>query len=239
MGPGVDDKKIQRILLKISGEALGGGQGGIDTHTVAAFVDEIVAIHSMGFQIAIVCGGGNIFRGIHADKAIDRTAGDAMGMLATMINGLALREFFRHRNISAETMAAYPIQGVIEPFSAEKARSYLDNYTILIFSGGTGLPYFSTDTAAALRALQIQADVLIKATKVDGVYSKDPKKFPDAVFYEKLDYNTLLQKELFVMDAASIALCRDNRLPVRIFNMLKTGNLKKLLSGEPVGSLIC
>ncbi len=222
----------------MSGEALGGGRNGIDSETVALFVREIASVYHLGVQIAVVCGGGNIFRGISADKAIDRTIADAMGMLATMINGLALREYFLREGIPSETMSAYPIEGIVQPFCAEKARELLEAGTILILSAGTGLPYFSTDTAAALRALQIQADVLIKATKVDGVFNKDPQKHADAVLYPTLDYNMVLEKELSVMDAASIALCRDNRLPVQVFNLLKAGNLKKLFSGEPVGTLI-
>ncbi len=238
MAAEADSITCGRILLKISGEALGGGNQGIEPKTVLGFVDEIAAIYRMGCQLAIVCGGGNIFRGIHADAAIDRTVGDAMGMLATMINGLALKEFFTKRSIPAEVMAAWPIEGVIRPFSAADARQYLDNNTILILVGGTGLPYFSTDTAAAMRALQIQADLLVKATRVDGVYDKDPLKHPDAVKFDQLDYNTVLKKRLNVMDAPAIALCRDNNLPVQVVNMLKPGNLPAVLSGQQVGTLV-
>lgn len=238
MDPDSKQPKLQRILLKISGEALGGGQNGIDSSVTAAFVQEIVPVYRKGHQIALVCGGGNIFRGIQADKAIDRTIADAMGMLATTINALALKEFFAAENVPSVVLGAYPIQGVIEAFCAEKARELLQTDTVLILAGGTGLPYFSTDTAAAMRALQIQADVLIKATKVDGVYDKDPVKYPDARRYEKLSFDTVLNDRLKVMDAASIALCRDNHLPVLVFNLLKPGNLAKLLSGEPIGTLI-
>lgn len=231
--------RFRRVLLKVSGEALGGGKNGIDPETVLGFVREIASIHRMGIQVAVVCGGGNIFRGISADRAIDRTMADAMGMLATVINGIALCEFFRSEGLPADVMSAYPIEGIVQPFCAEKARELLGKGMILILSGGTGLPYFSTDTAAALRALQIQADVMIKATKVDGVFDKDPKKHPDAVHYRTLDYNTVLEKELGVMDAACVALCRDNRLPVHVLNLLQAGNLKKLFSGEPIGTLIC
>ncbi|MBN1880063.1 UMP kinase [bacterium] len=230
--------KFRRILLKVSGEALGGGTNGIDSTTVLAFIREIASVYHLGVQVAVVCGGGNIFRGINADRTIDRTIGDAMGMLATMINGLALREFLRAEELPVTVMAAYPIEGIVESFCADRARGLLENRSILILAGGTGLPYFSTDTAAALRALQIQADVLIKATKVDGVYDKDPENYPDAHLYRFLDYNTVLEKDLKVMDAASIALCRDNGLPVQVFNLLKSGNLKKLISGEPIGTLI-
>jgi uridylate kinase len=231
-------QQYRRILLKISGEALGDGRNGIDPPTIAALITEIVSVQQKGIQVAIVCGGGNFFRGIKADRAIDRTAADAMGMLATMINGLALKEFFKDSGIPAAVMAAYPIEGVIEPFCAEKARELLQANTILILAGGTGLPYFSTDTAAALRALQINADVLIKATKVDGVFDKDPKKYPDARRYDRLSYDRVLNDRLEVMDAASIALCRDHRLPVLVFNLVQPGNLMKLFSGELIGTFI-
>lgn len=238
MSPDPQHEQYRRILLKISGEALGDGQNGIDPPTVAAFVGEISAVHRKGIQVAIVCGGGNFFRGIKADRAIDRTAADAMGMLATMINGLALKEFFKDGGVPAAVMAAYPIEGVIEPFCAEKARELLQTNTILILAGGTGLPYFSTDTAAALRALQINADVLIKATKVDGVFDRDPKQYPDARRYDRLSYDTVLNDRLEVMDATSIALCRDHHLPVLVFNLLRHGNLMKLFSGEFIGTII-
>lgn len=229
---------FRRILLKVSGEALGGGQSGIDSDVLRGLVDEIAAVKRHGVQCAVVCGGGNIFRGIQADSMMDRTAADAMGMLATMINGLALREFFNAAGVSAEAMAAYPVEGILPAFSARKAREYLDEGKILILAGGTGLPYFSTDTAAAMRALQIRADVLIKATKVDGVYNRDPMAFDDAECYKTLTYNQVLSMNLKVMDAASIALCRDNNLPVLVFNLTRRGHLEKLVSGESVGTLI-
>lgn len=238
MDPDLRQPKLKRILLKISGEALGGGQSGIDSSAVAGFVQEIVSVYQKGHQIALVSGGGNIFRGIQADKAIDRTTADAMGMLATTINALALKEFFCSRDIPSVVMGAYPIQGVVDAFCAQQARELLQQNMVLIFAGGTGLPYFSTDTAAALRALQIQADVLIKATKVDGVYDKDPVKYPDARRHEKLSYDTVLNDRLRVMDATSVALCRDNHLPILVFNLLKTGNLVKLLSGKSIGTII-
>ncbi|HPQ41077.1 MAG TPA: UMP kinase [bacterium] len=229
---------FHRILLKVSGESLGGGRNGIDSGTLKGMVEEIAEAARRGIQIAIVCGGGNIYRGIQADQTIDRTAADAMGMLATMINGIALREFFNAGGIPAEAMGAYPIEGILPAFSAQQARRFLDQGTVLILCGGTGLPYFSTDTAAAMRALQIQADVLIKATKVDGVYDRDPVTYSDATRFERLSYNQVLSMDLKVMDAASIALCRDNGLPVLVFNLTRPGNLEKLLSGEPVGTLI-
>jgi len=231
-------KSFKRVLLKLSGEALGGGRSGIDVPTIQNLVREITAVAKTGCQIAIVCGGGNIFRGIQADKALDRTAADGMGMLATMINGLALREFFRENGMPAEAMAAFPIEGVLPAFSAFEAREILDDGKILILTGGTGLPYFSTDTASAMRALQIKADVLIKATKVDGVYDKDPNQFQDAQWFDRLTYNRVLEMNLKVMDAASIALCRDNDLPVIVFNLFKAGNLGKIVAGEQIGTLI-
>jgi len=228
----------RRILLKVSGEVLGGGHSGIDSEMLKNLVNEVTAVTYKGVQVAIVCGGGNIFRGIHADRSIDRTAADAMGMLATMINGLALREFFRTRGAGAEAMAAYPIDGVVPAFSAQAAREQLKQGRILILTGGTGLPYFSTDTAAAMRALQINADVMIKATKVDGVYDRDPMTEKDARLFETLTYNQVLEMHLKVMDAASIALCRDNHLPVRVFNLMRQGNLARLMDGESLGTLI-
>jgi len=231
-------KSFRRILLKLSGEALGGGRSGIDKPTIQSLIRQIAAVAETGCQIAIVCGGGNIFRGGQADKALDRTSADGMGMLATMINGLALREYFRAENIPVEAMAAFPMEGILPAFSAYKARKALEEGKILILSGGTGLPYFSTDTAAAMRALQIHADVLIKATKVDGVYDKDPKKYEDAIKFDTLTYNRVLEKNLKVMDAASIALCRDNDLPVVVFNLLKSGNLEKIVAGNNLGTLI-
>jgi uridylate kinase len=233
-----DSISYRRILLKISGEALGGGSQGIDSKTVQDFVDEIGSVYRAGCQLAIVCGGGNIFRGMHADEAIDRTVGDAMGMLATIINGLALKEFFEHKNIPAETMAAWPIDGVVKPFCAARARELLDQNIILVLTGGTGLPYFSTDTAAAMRALQIQAELLVKATRVDGVFNKDPLKFPNAEKFDRLDYDTALRDRLNVMDAPAIALCRDNNLPIKVFNMLKSGNLLQTLSDHSVGTIV-
>jgi len=231
-------KSFRRILLKLSGEALGGGGSGIDEPTIQQLVREIAAVAETGCQIAIVCGGGNIFRGLEADEALDRTAADGMGMLATMINGLALREYFRADNIPVEAMAAFPLEGLLPAFSAYTAREILDEQKILILAGGTGLPYFSTDTAAAMRALQIDAEVLIKATKVDGVYDKDPRKYEDAKIFGSLSYDRVLEMNLKVMDAASIALCRDNNLPVLVFNLLKTGNLGKIVAGDRVGTLI-
>lgn len=231
-------KTFRRILLKLSGEALGGGNAGVDTPTCQRLVDDIIAVAQEGCQIAIVCGGGNIFRGIQADEALDRTAADAMGMLATMINGLALGEFFRAKGMPVTVMSAHPIKGVLPEFSAYQAREKLESGHIVILAGGTGLPYFSTDTAAALRALQIEADVLLKATKVDGVYDKDPMKFNDARRFDTLSYNRVLELNLKVMDAASIALCRDNDLPVMVFSLLKPGNLMKVVQRKSVGTLV-
>ncbi|MBN1295884.1 UMP kinase [bacterium] len=228
----------RRILLKLSGEALGGGRSGIDSRFVLDLVNDISAVADRGVQVAIVCGGGNIFRGIAADSAIDRTAADAMGMLATMINGLALREFFRSQGRQAVAMAAYPVEGILPAFSAEHARNLLDSGHIVILTGGTGLPYFSTDTAAVMRALQINADVMIKATKVDGIFDRDPLSDPTARKFSNLTFNRVLELDLKVMDAAAIALCRDNNLPVVVFNLLEKGHLGKLMAGERIGTRV-
>ncbi len=239
MGREPHRKPFQRLLLKLSGEALGGGKSGIDPDAARFFISEVTAAVDTGCQIAIVCGGGNIFRGkVAADLQFDRTAADTMGMLATMINGIALREVIRATGYKAEVVSALPIVGAMEPFNAETVRALLASGNIVILTAGTGQPFFSTDTGAALRALQIQADIFIKATKVDGVYDSDPVQNPNARFYRSLNYDTVLEHDLRVMDAASVALCREHKLPVLVLNLNRPGTLLKGIKGEDVGTLI-
>ncbi|MBN1551473.1 UMP kinase [bacterium] len=232
--------RYHRILLKISGEALGGGGSSIDPEAAGRFADAITdLIRKYHTQIALVVGGGNIFRGIHAEKfKLDRNPADAMGMLATVINSIALAEFIRARQISVEIMAPFVIPGFVTEFSARTAMEKLDLGCIMIFGGGTGHPFFSTDTAAALRALQIKADILIKGTKVDGVYSEDPVVFESAERFDKISYQEVLNRKLKVMDSTSITLCQENRLPVLVLNLTQYGTLERAVRGDPVGTII-
>lgn len=230
--------KCTRVLIKLSGEALGGGKPGIDPATAFSFAQEVKAAVETGSQIALVIGGGNIFRGIEADIRMDRVAADHMGMLATMINALALKQFLLASGQPAEALSALNVSGVFPTFSIHTARQLLSDNIVVIFAGGTNNPFFSTDTAAALRALEINANLLIKATKVDGVFDKDPKRNRDAVQFKHLSYDQVLNLNLKVMDAASIALCRDNRLPVRVINLIESGNLLRAVQGQDIGTLI-
>ncbi len=229
----------RRILLKLSGEALAGERGfGFDPETLDAAARVIADVVAMGVQTGIVIGGGNIFRGQDSGLASDRVSADHMGMLATYINSLALQGSIRRAGVSCSVLGSIGIAGVVEAFQAEKARALLDEGSVVIFAGGTGCPFFTTDTAAALRALEIQAEALIKATKVNGIYDKDPVKSPDAVFYPELDYDQVLSENLKVMDQAAISLCRDNGLVVRVINIREPENLKAMLAGEKIGSLV-
>jgi uridylate kinase len=231
--------KYQRLLLKLSGEALGGGRQGIDPDTCLEFVCEVAAIAKDGCEVAIVIGGGNFFRGINAKQfKLDRCVADNLGMMATMMNALALREFFNNAGTQASVLSALPIPGVLPLFSTEEARKILSDGRVLILAGGTGHPYFSTDTGAALRAMQIQADILIKATKVDGVYNADPKKDASAHLYSAITYDQVLADDLKVMDSASIAICRENHLPILVVNLTRKGNLAKAVKGISIGTLI-
>ncbi len=227
-----------RVLVKLSGEALGGGKQGIDPSTAFSFALEVKAAAATGASVALVIGGGNIFRGIHADARIDRVAADQMGMLATMINALAVKQFLIAAGQPAEAFSALNVTGVFPIYSAQSARACLDDGKVVVFAGGTGNPYFSTDTAAVLRALEIKADVMIKATKVDGVFDKDPKIFKDAAKFVQLSYDRVLNMNLKVMDAAAIALCRDSSMPVRVINLTEPGNLIRTIQGQNVGTLI-
>src|SRR6201747_1797182 len=232
--------KYQRILLKLSGEVLAGGAPfGISTERVNSLAAEIAEVARTGVQIGLVVGGGNFFRGVAAAaKNMDRVSADHMGMLATVINALALQDALEKQGIPTRVMTAIEMHQVAEPYIRRRAIRHLEKKRIVIFAAGTSNPYFSTDTAATLRALQIKAQVIAKATKVDGVYDKDPMKHSDAVMYSHIAYTEVLTKSLGVMDATSIAMCRDNKLPILVFNLNTQGNIMRMASGEPVGTLI-
>jgi len=232
--------KYHRVLLKFSGEALAGEKGtGIDPVILDQLCIEIVSAKDLGVELGIVIGGGNIFRGLSASqRGMDRVKADYMGMLATVINALAVQDALESKGLSVTVMSAIQMIEVAEPMVIRKAKEYLSNGQIVIFSAGTGRPFFSTDTAAALRAVEIHADVIIKATKVKGVFDKDPVKYSDAKFYSRLDYQTAVEKQLKVMDLTAITLCRDNQLPVLVYNMKVAGNLRRLLMGEEIGTII-
>ncbi len=230
----------RRILLKLSGEALAGGASfGIDADRVKALAREVADVTAAGVQVGVVVGGGNIFRGVAAAaQKMDRVTADHMGMLATVINALALSDALEQMGVPTRVLSAIEMHQVAEPYIRRRAIRHLEKGRIVIFAAGTSNPYFSTDTAATLRALEIKADVIAKATKVDGVYDKDPMKFPDAVRYPKITYLEVLSQGLGVMDATSIAMCRDNKLPILVFNLNTTGNIMRMSMGEPVGTVI-
>jgi uridylate kinase len=232
--------KYKRILLKLSGESLSGSQGhGIDPHRLHEFGTQIAEIAALGVQLGIVLGGGNIFRGLKGvDKGFDRVKGDYMGMLATVINGLALQSELESLGVASRLLTAIRMEPVGEGYSREKARLALNNKEVVIFAAGTGNPFFTTDTASALRAVEIEADVILKATRVDGVYTADPEKDPNATKYTTLSFSEAYQKGLNIMDLTAFTLCRENNLPVVVFNMHVAGNLKKVVRGEQVGTLI-
>lgn len=230
----------RRVLLKLSGESLlGDAAAGIDHAVVGAVALEIRDVAALGVQLGIVVGGGNIFRGLAASaKGMDRTTADYMGMLATVINGLALQSALERLGVSVRVQTAIEMREIAEPFIQRRAIRHLEKGRVVIFAAGTGNPYFTTDTAATLRAVEIRADVILKATKVDGVYDCDPVAHPDAVMYKKISYNDVLAKDLKVMDAAAIALCRDNALPLIVFNLTKSGNIRRVICGESVGTVV-
>ena len=230
----------KRILLKLSGEALMAGQShGIDPGRLEDYIDEIIDISSMGTQVGIVIGGGNIFRGVAGVEAgFDRVKGDYMGMLATVINGLALQSAFESKGASSRLFTAIRMEPVGEFFYKPAVIQALENNEIVIFSGGTGNPYFTTDTASALRAIEMEADVMLKGTRVDGVYTSDPEKDAEAEKYEELTFNEALQKELRILDLTAFTMCKENNLPIIVFNMNEKGTLKRLISGEKVGTLV-
>ena len=230
----------RRILLKLSGEVLAGGAPfGIDAARVRELAAEVAAVAAAGVQMGVVVGGGNIFRGVAAAaQNMDRVTGDHMGMLATVINSLALSDALEQLGRPTRVMSAIEMRQVAEPYIRRRAVRHLEKGRIAIFAAGTSNPYFSTDTAATLRALEIKADVIAKATRVDGVYDKDPLKFPDATKYMEIGYLEVLSKGLGVMDASAVAMCRDNRLPILVFNLNTTGNIMRVSMGEPIGTVI-
>ncbi len=232
--------KYKRILLKLSGEALAGNAGfGIDSIRVAEIAGEVAEIARLGVQVGVVVGGGNFFRGIRAsDSGLRRISVDYMGMLATGMNAIALRDFIAAHEVKASVMSAIDMPPIAESFSPQAAVEQLGQGGVVIFSAGTGSPYFSTDTAAALRAVEIEAEVVAKATKVDGVYDKDPVRFPDARRYDKISYAQVLSQGLAVMDATAVSLCKENNLPVVVFDLNVPGNIRRMVSGEEIGTLI-
>jgi len=233
--------KYKRILLKLSGEALLGKQNfGIDSEIVEHIASEVLKVVKLDIEVGIVIGGGNIYRGLSASQqGVDRVTGDFMGMLATVINSLALQNEIEKRGIYARVLSAIKMDKVAEPFIVRRAIRHLEKKRVVIFSAGTGNPYFTTDTAAALRANEIKAEVIIKGTRVDGVYDSDPEKNKKAKLFKKLSYNEVLEQKLRVMDLTSITLCQENNLPIIVFNMNIEDNLEKLLSGKDIGTLIC
>jgi uridylate kinase len=232
--------KYERILLKLSGEVMAGAATfGIDAERVRQLAEEVAAVAGAGVQLGIVVGGGNIFRGVAtAARAMDRVTADQMGMLATVINSLALQDALEHMGVATRVMSAIQMNQVAEPYIRRRAIRHLEKGRIVIFAGGTSNPYFSTDTAATLRALEIKAQVIAKATRVDGVYDKDPLKFPQAVKYPQISYLEVLSQGLGVMDASAVAMCRDNHLPIIVFNLNTKGNIMRMSMGEAVGTVI-
>jgi uridylate kinase len=230
----------QRVILKLSGEALlGPGSFGIDPKITTQIAEEIAAVHRLGVELAVVIGGGNIFRGLAATaRGMDRGTADYMGMLATVINALALQDALEQIQVVTRVVTAVEMRAVAEPFIRRRAIRHLEKRRVVVFAAGTGNPYFTTDTAAALRAMEIRADVILKGTKVDGIYTADPLKDPKATRFDSISYLQVLEQGLKVMDATAISLCMDNRLPIVVFNILKPGNLKRAIMGESVGSLV-
>ncbi|HVL65635.1 MAG TPA: UMP kinase [Vicinamibacterales bacterium] len=230
----------QRVLLKLSGEALMGEQPfGIDPAVTTQIAKDVQEIQQLGVQTAVVIGGGNLFRGLAASaKGMDRATADYMGMLATVINALALQDALEHQGIPTRVASAIEMRAVAEPFIRRRAVRHLEKGRVVVFAAGTGNPYFTTDTAAALRAMEMKADVILKATKVDGIYTADPMLEPDATKYDEISYLKVLEQGLKVMDATAISLCMDNRLPIVVFNLRTSGNLRRVIMGEAVGTTV-
>jgi len=230
----------RRILLKLSGEALLGNQSyGIDTNILRDISEEVREIHGLGVQVAVVIGGGNIFRGVSAaSRGMDRSTADYMGMLATVMNSLALQQALEKLGIATRVQTAIDIKEVAEPYIRRRAIRHLEKGRVVIFAAGTGLPFFTTDTTAALRAIEIGAEVLMKATKVDGVYPTDPEQDPSAVKYDRIGFTEVLQRNLRVMDATAISLARDQRMRIVVFNLRDKGNIKRVVLGEPIGTVV-
>jgi uridylate kinase len=234
------DLKYKRVLLKLSGESLAGDAPfGIDAVVLDRLADEVARVQSLGVTVGLVIGGGNIVRGMQASaQGMDRVSADYRGMLATIINSLALQDVLEKKGVDTRVMTAIRMEQLAEPYIRRRGLRHLEKGRVVIFAGGTGNPYFSTDTAAALRAIEMHADVLIKATKVDGVYSADPKHVPDARLYNSLSFQDVVSRELAVMDTAAVSLCRDNRLPIIVLNIDKEGAIAAALRGESVGTLV-
>jgi len=232
--------KYQRILLKLSGEALAGNQGyGIDPTVISTIAAEIKGVVALGVQVAVVIGGGNIFRGVAgATKGMDRASADYMGMLATVMNSLAMQDALEKIEVSTRVLSAIEMQAVAEPYIRRRAMRHLEKGRVVIFGGGTGNPYFTTDTAASLRAMEINAEVILKATKVDGIYSADPHKDKNAVKYQSLTYIEVLQRGLQVMDATATSLCMDNNLPIIVFDLTCPGNIERVVMGAVIGTIV-
>ena len=232
--------KYKRILLKLSGETLGGEQGsGFDYDTIRSIAESVIAVHNLNVEVGIVIGGGNIFRGARStDGNIGRVAGDHMGMLATVINSICLQEMLEQRGVLTRVLSAIELNAIAEPYIKRRADRHLEKKRVVIFAAGTGNPYFTTDTAAVLRASEVGAEIVIKATKTNGVYDKDPLTHSDAVRYVKLNYDEVLNKNLQVMDATAIAFCRDNKLPIMVLDYRESETILKAVCGESVGTLI-
>ena len=236
----MDKLCFKRVLFKLSGEALAGTRGfGIDPETVVDFCKEIAQAAELGVELAMVIGGGNIFRGLSASASgMDRASADYMGMLATVMNAVAVQDALEKLGLSTRVLSAITMHEVCEPYIRRRAIRHLEKGRVVICAAGTGNPYFTTDTAAALRAMELKCEVIIKGTKVDGVYDKDPKKHADAVLFEHLTYMDVLERQLKVMDATAVSLAMDNSLPIKVINMFRPGNLRKVLTGEKVGTLV-
>ena len=232
--------KYKRVLLKLSGEALmGDNQFGIDTKKLSAYADEIKTAVDYGVELAVVIGGGNIFRGVQVEgQGLDRVQGDYMGMLATIINGMALQSALEKANVETRLLTAIKMEQVAEPFIRRRAIRHLQKHRVVIFGGGTGNPYFTTDTAATLRAIEIEADIILKGTRVDGIYTADPEKDKTATKYDTITFKEVYEKELNIMDMTAFTLCNENRLPIVVFDINKKQNLYKMLKGESVGTLV-
>ena len=236
----MDKLSYSRVMIKLSGEALAGKQQfGIDPVTICKFCEEIAAVAKTGLQVALVIGGGNIFRGISASaKGMDRASADYMGMLATVMNAMAVQDALEKLDCDTRVLSAIPMHAVAEPYIRRRAIRHLEKGRVVICAAGTGNPYFTTDTAAALRAMELKAEAIIKATKVDGVYDKDPLKHPDAVKYESITYIETLEKRIGVMDSTAISLAMDNDLPIIVFNLFEEGNIKRVVNGEKIGTIV-
>jgi len=232
--------KYKRILLKLSGETLGGERGsGFDYDTIRALADSVVSVHNLGVEIGVVVGGGNIFRGSKSTEGnVGRVAGDHMGMLATVINSICLQEILEQRGVLTRVLSAIELNAIAEPYIKRRADRHLEKKRVVIFAAGTGNPFFTTDTAAVLRASEVGAEIVIKATKTNGVYDKDPMIHADAIRYEKLTYDEVLNKNLQVMDSTAIAFCRDNQLPILVLNYRESDSILRAVCGETIGTLI-